>query len=174
MPTVVLWLIFELRTGCSFQWRRFVWHCAAEKCENLSVCGRVRFRFARMRFEQRNSAWIETESARSPAEASSLVVLYGRVRRGGGKGGRGGEDCQIWRNEQRSLVRQEITKTWVWTSLIQTNRSTTLVWAPCGHTCFANRGDSWANVPINFKSLDRTTYKWDPCVPRIRHLEVAK
>ena len=91
MPTVVLWLIFELRTGCSFQWRRFVWHCAAEKCENLSVWRRVRFIFARMRFEQRNSAWIETESARSAAEASSLVVLYGRVRRGGGKGGRVGK-----------------------------------------------------------------------------------
>ena len=40
-----------------------------------------------MRFEQRNSAWIETESARSAAEVSSLLVLYGRVRRGGGKGG---------------------------------------------------------------------------------------
>ena len=40
-----------------------------------------------MRFEQRNSAWIATESARSAAEASSLVVLYGRVRRGGGRGG---------------------------------------------------------------------------------------
>ena len=64
----------------------------------------------RMRFEQRNSAWIETESARSAAEVSSLVLLYRRVRRGGGKGGRGGEDCQIWRNEQRSLVRQEITQ----------------------------------------------------------------
>ena len=86
MPTVVLWLISKLRTGCSCQWRRFVWHCAAEKFENLSVYGRVRFRFVRMRFEQRNSAWIETESARSAAEVSSLVVLYGRVRRGGGKG----------------------------------------------------------------------------------------
>ena len=43
-------------------------------------------------------------------EVSSLVVLYSRVRRGGEKGGRGGEDCQIWRNEQRSLVRQEITQ----------------------------------------------------------------
>ena len=81
----VLWLIFELRTGCSFQWRRFVWHCAAEKFENLLVYGRVRFRFVRMRFEQRNSAWIETESARSAAEVSFLVVLYRRVRRGGGK-----------------------------------------------------------------------------------------
>ena len=32
---------------------------------------------------------------------------------GWGEGGRGGEDCQIWRSEQRSLVRQEITQTWV-------------------------------------------------------------
>ena len=55
---------------------------AAEKFENLSVYGRVRFRFVRMRFEQRNSAWIETESARSAAEVSSLVVLYSRVRGG--------------------------------------------------------------------------------------------
>ena len=49
--------------------------------------GRVRMRFVRMRSEQRNSAWIETESARSAAEVSFLVVLYGRLRRGGGKGG---------------------------------------------------------------------------------------
>ena len=124
----------ELRSGRSCKWRSFVWHCAAVKFEKLSVCGRVRFRFARIRFEQRNSAWIETESARSAAEVSSLVVLNGLVRKGGGRGrGRGGEDCQIWRNEQRSLVRQMITQTWVWTSLIQTNQSTTLVWAPCDY-----------------------------------------
>ena len=132
MPTVVLRLIFELRTGCSCQWRRFAWHCAAENFENLSLYGRIRFRFVRMRFEQKNSVWIETESARSAAEVSFLVVPYRRVRRGGGKGGRRGEDCQIWRNEQRSLVRQEITQVWARTSFIQTYRSTTLVWAPCG------------------------------------------
>ena len=90
MPTVVLWLIFELRTGCSFQWRRFVWRCGAEKCENLSVCGRVRFRFARMRFEQRNSAWIETESARwrpkLPPLSYYMVVWGGVGGRGGGVG----------------------------------------------------------------------------------------
>ena len=39
--------------------------------------------------------------------------------------------CQIWPNEQRTLVRQEITQTWVSTTFIQTNRSTTLVWVPC-------------------------------------------
>ena len=59
------------------------------KVENLSVYGPVRFRFARMIFEQRNSAWIETESAQSAAEVSSLVVLYGHVKRGGGKGKKG-------------------------------------------------------------------------------------
>ena len=41
----------------------------------------------RMRFEQKNSAWIETESARSTAEVATLVVLYRRVRSGCGKGG---------------------------------------------------------------------------------------
>ena len=65
------------------------------------------FRFTGMRFEQRNSAWIETVSARSATEVSSLVVLNGHVRRGG-------KDCQIWRNDSRmrSLVRQEITQAW--------------------------------------------------------------
>ena len=71
------------------------------------------------------------------------VVLYGRVRRGGGKGGRGGDDCHIWRNEQRSLVRQEITQTWVWISLIQTNRSTTLVWAPFDGISHGIKNNSW-------------------------------
>ena len=52
----------------------------------------------------------------------------------GGKGGKGGEDCQIWRSDQQSLVRQEITQAWARASFIQTYRSTSLVWAPCGLT----------------------------------------
>ena len=72
VSTVVLWLIFKLRTGwfVSVEVRVTL---AAEEFENLSVYGRVRFTFVRMRFEQRNSAWIETESARSAAEVSSLI-----------------------------------------------------------------------------------------------------
>ena len=59
---------------------------------------------------------------------SYYIDVWGGV----GGSGRGGENCQIWRNEQRSLVRQEVTQTWVWTSPNQTNRSTTVVWASCG------------------------------------------
>ena len=61
------------------------------------------------------------------------VAPWIRLDRSTWGGGEGWEaDCQIWRTEQRSLVWQEITQIWVWTSFIQTNRSTTLVWAPCG------------------------------------------
>ena len=60
-----------------------------------------------MRFEQRNSAWIETESAQLAAEVSSLAVLYRRVRRGRGRGrgeGWGRSSNTVWQNDQRSLV----------------------------------------------------------------------
>ena len=48
----------------------------------------VRFRFARMRLKQRNSALIETESARSTSKVSSLVIPYTRGRKGGGGAGK--------------------------------------------------------------------------------------
>ena len=82
---------------------RFVWHCAAEKFENLSVYGRVRFRFVRMRFQQRNSAWIETDSARSVADVSSLVVLGGQ--RWGG--------CSSNMAEWPTIARPTQTEDWV-------------------------------------------------------------
>ena len=52
---------------------------------------------------------------------------------GWGKGGGMGKTVK-YGDDWRSLVRQDISQAWVWTSFIQTNRSTTLVWAPCGST----------------------------------------
>ena len=78
-------------------------------------------------------------------EAHVYIVLYRRVRRGGGRGeegwGEGGrvggrregwEDCQIWQDEQRSLVRQEIN-TNLGLNKLYSNKSVHNfnVWAPC-------------------------------------------
>ena len=61
----------------------------------------------------------------------SLCYLY-YIDMWRGEGERGGEDCQIWWNDQQSLIRQEITQAWVQTSFIRIYRFTTLVWTPCG------------------------------------------
>ena len=104
-----------------------------------AFCGGVHFLYSTMRVtvrgkkEKRHSSslrrgWGGGDDERqgseglagASAKAPSLYILLDISQRAHRRVRRGGEDCQIWRNEQRSLVRQEITQTWVWTSFIQT------------------------------------------------------
>ena len=85
------------------------------------------------------------------AHDSELLHRHSSFARGRMR--RGGEDCQILRNDQRSLVRQETTQAWVWTRFIRTYRSTTLVWAPCGWTSFATHA---VLLPACYDSMNRS------------------
>ena len=103
---------------------------------------------------RKKQAWASRVTSLRQGSAH-LRGVAGKGGKGGGGGGGGG-------GVRLSLVRQEITQPWVWTSFIQTNRSTILVWAPCVLTFQKEKRSATAVQTGNVYMQDTCTRRWFP------------